>query len=94
MTLKQDPLYTIELHASYELSPAWWIAADYYWHGGGETELDGVKADDSQNNHTLGASTAFGLSPNHQLLISYQYDVDVESGPQYQTVAARFMYAF
>ena len=93
-TLKQDPLYTVELHVSYDISPAWWMAADYYYHGGGETKVGGVKNGDELVTHSLGGSVAFGLSPNHQLLASYQYDVDVHQGVQAQVVAFRFMYAF
>ncbi|GAB4264425.1 MAG: hypothetical protein Kow0092_16130 [Deferrisomatales bacterium] len=92
--LEQDPLYTVELHLSYDISPAWWVAADYYWHGGGETKVDGVDQNDDQNNHTLGGSLAFGLAPSYQLIFSYQHDIEVDAGPKYQTMVLRFMYVF
>ena len=70
------------------------MAVDYYGHFDGETNIAGVDSDDEVKTHTLGATAAFGLSPNHQLVASYQYDVKVEEGVQAQVVAFRFMYAF
>lgn len=92
--LKTDPLFTIEAHASYDVAKFLAIAANYWWHGGGENKIDGVKLDDKIDSHTLGASLHFGLAPSNQLLVSYQYDVKVEEGPQYQTFALRFLHAF
>jgi hypothetical protein len=93
-TLEQDPLITIEAHASYDVAKALTVAANYWGHFGGETKVGGKTQDDKMSNHTLGASLHYGLAPSNQLLVSYQYDVKVEEGPQYQTVALRFLHAF
>ena len=41
-TLTQKPLFLIEGHASRNLVPALWMAADAYYNVGGETSIDGV----------------------------------------------------
>ncbi|MBI5014960.1 MAG: transporter [Deltaproteobacteria bacterium] len=88
------PAITIEAHASYDVAKALTVAANYWAHFGGETKIDGDKQDDKLNNHTLGVSLHYGLAPSNQLLVSYQYDVKVKEGPQYQTLALRFLHAF
>jgi hypothetical protein len=47
-TLKQDPLYQLQVHLVYDLPKGRWIALDgnYFW--GGRTEKNGVRGGDRQ----------------------------------------------
>lgn len=92
--LETDPLYTIEAHASYDVAKFLTVAANYWGHFGGENKVDGENLDDKTETHTLGASVHYGLAPSNQLVASYQYDVKVKNGAQFQTIALRFLHAF
>ncbi|MDF1556229.1 MAG: transporter [Deferrisomatales bacterium] len=91
---KQDPLWTGELHLSKDITKKWYIGASYMYHAGGETEFDGVNSNDSQNNHTLMATTVFGFDDNYNLQLQYKRDISVESGPETSAFQARLLYFF
>lgn len=88
----QDPILNIESHLSYDVTKAFWVSADYYYHYGGETTVDSYKLDDSLSNHTVGMTLGYNIAPSYQLLFQYKADVSVESGLPTQTALFRFLY--
>jgi hypothetical protein len=92
--LEQDGLLTLEVHLSHDITKSFYVAADYFYHFGGETTLDGVDQNNEQDNHALQATLGFGIADNYQLLIQYRNDFIVDSGPKVDTFGARFLYAF
>lgn len=90
--MDQDPIFNLESHLSYDVTKAFWVSADYYYHYGGKTEVDGVKNDDSLSNHAVGMTLGYNLTPSYQLLFQYKADVSVESGLPTQTALFRFLY--
>ena len=91
--MNQDPIFNLESHLSYDLTKALFVSADYYYHGGGETEVGNFKQDDSLSNSILGMTLGFNIAPNYQLLFQYKGDVHTESGLQTQAFTFRFLYA-
>ncbi|HHG8782443.1 transporter [Enterobacter hormaechei] len=69
--LEQRPLYTLEGHWSYTLSPALWLSLDGSWAKGGETRVDGQLQDDEQENVLLGGSVGFMLTPHFGGMVAY-----------------------
>jgi len=67
VTLEQDPLYQAQLHLIYDLPKGRWLSlnGNYFW--GGETQKDGVRADDRQENSRLGITFAWPLTTQHSL---------------------------
>ncbi|NMC74895.1 MAG: transporter, partial [Geobacteraceae bacterium] len=57
--LEQDPALQAEAHLSYDITKQWAISLDYYYTNGGETKVNGVKQNDAQSNHGLGATLFF-----------------------------------
>ncbi len=92
--LKQDPAFGIESHLSYDISNKFYVAADYVYAYGAETRVGGVDQMDKKDNHTLGASFAFGIGDNYQLMLQYKKDIEVKSGPKMHDFTARFLYVF
>lgn len=80
LTLKQDPLYEIQNHLRYSLSPATYLSGMVSHSWGGETEIDGVDQHNSQR-RTKGLFTVgHFLTPTWQVLGSYGQDFKVEEG--------------
>ena len=92
-SLEQDPVFNLETHVNYDITDSFFVSGDYYYRHGGETEIDGLRQDDTLNTHTLGFSLGYNIATNYQLLFQYQHDVDVDSGLPTQALTFRFMYA-
>ena len=63
-TLEQDPIYSVQGHLIYEISPALWTAFDATYYTGGRTTIDGEKGERLENVR-LGLTTALSVS-RHQ----------------------------
>lgn len=94
VTLEQDPLLGLEVHASYDVTKQWFVSLDYYLLNGGETTVAGVPQGDRQDNHALGISFFWGIGSNNQLMLQYRDDFSVKSGPGTNTLGARWAYFF
>lgn len=94
VTLKQDPVFTVETHMSYDFNQSFFTSLDYFYHNGGKTTVAGVKQDDAKDDHTLGLTLGFMLSPSYQLLLKYKQDLSVENGLKTNTIGARIAYFF
>lgn len=92
--LEQDPALQAEAHLSYDITKQWAISLDYYYTNGGETKVNGVKQNDAQSNHGLGATLFFLIGSNNQLLFSYRDDFSVKSGAGTNTFGVRWAYFF
>ena len=85
--LKQDALYQIELHASRNVTPDFWLAADAYYQWGGETHLDGVGQDNAADTWSLGAGLGWRLPSVGTLFLNYESTVSSPAGqPEGDTI--------
>lgn len=66
-TLEQDPIYTTQLHATYNFSGGIWVALSGTYDYGGRTTIDGIKNDDRQNNSRMGATLALPINRNNSI---------------------------
>lgn len=92
--LEQDPLFQVQVHLSYDVVPKFWIAGDYTYQLGGETEIDGVSQDNEINSHKLGISFNYVLSDTTQVLVDYSKVVDTKNGPDVGIAGVRFLFIF
>lgn len=65
--LEQDPLYTAQLHATYNIGKGIWAALSGTFDHGGRTTVDGVENNDMQNNSRIGATLALPVNRNNSL---------------------------
>lgn len=94
LTLEQDPLYTAEIHLSYNFTDSFFASTDYFYYKGGETSVQGVDQDDETDTHALQLSMGFMLSPAYQLIVKYKNDVSVENGLKTKTFGVRLAHFF
>jgi hypothetical protein len=67
VNLAQDPLYNIQSHVIYDLTPRQWLSLDANYFFGGDTFQDGVPSATEQNNSRLGLTWTVTLNPKHFL---------------------------
>jgi len=85
-TLEQRPLYQIELHASRNLTPDFWLTADAYYDRGGETVLDGAGQDNAADTWRLGAGLGLRMGSIGTLFLNYDTTVSAPaSQPEGET---------
>lgn len=58
---QQDPLYTTQLHLTYNFARGAWVALSGTTDNGGRTRVNGVWSDDLQENSRIGATLAVSL---------------------------------
>lgn len=92
-TLEQRPLYQVELHASRNLTPDFWISADAYHDRGGETVLDGAGQDNAADTWRLGAGLGLRVGTIGTLFLNYDTTVsapaDQPEGETFRLTLAR-----
>src|SRR4030095_5283769 len=60
---EQDPVATLQLHASYTFHPRLWVAFDSTWYAGGRRTIDGVENDNRLENTRIGATLSPPIGP-------------------------------
>ncbi len=70
VTLQQDPLYNLQAHFTYDLSPGQWVAFSGNYYFGGSTHKSGVNLPDRQANSRVGATYSLALDRKNILKFS------------------------
>ena len=71
LTLKKDPLYSVELHLTQDITPTFFVSLDYMYQNGAEATADGVEVAPKQDSDTAGVT--FGYMMNEQLQMQFRY---------------------
>jgi hypothetical protein len=71
----QAPLFGVEAHVTHSFSPMVWASVDGYTAFGGETSINGVAQNNSQQSLSAGATLGLTLSQSVALRLSYQQQV-------------------
>jgi hypothetical protein len=86
-TLSQKPILRVEEHISRNLTDSFWLSADAYYNGGGETSIDGAPQDNAASTLRLGAGMGTRLWRGADLGLNYERIVAKPSGqPDSQTI--------
>jgi hypothetical protein len=84
---KQDPLYTLQAHASYTIRPRLWLAADSTWYRGGSSRTNEGAPSESMNNSRLGATISLPVGSRQSIKIAYASGLVARTGTDFSTVA-------
>lgn len=85
-TLEQDPLYTSQLHVTYNFGKGVWIAISGTYDYGGRTTLNGVENDDQQSNSRFGATLALPIDKNNSIKFYASNGVVTRIGNDYDLI--------
>ena len=86
-TRTQDPLFSVQAHASYTLRPRLWFALDGTWYAGGTTTVNGVTNVDRQSNSRIGGTFSLPLTARQSLKVSYSTGATTRFGGDFNTAA-------
>lgn len=92
--LKQDPIYNLESHVSFDITKDVFIAADYYGKFGGEKSWGDYDDVDRINTQAVGCTLNYSVTPTMGLMFSYTRDVYVENGLNTQNLLCRIFKVF
>lgn len=94
LTLERDPLYAIESHISYDLTPSVLVSLDHFYLKGGESKSGSSIIDAELETHALQLTTRLALAPNQFLNLQYKKDLSVENGSKTNTFGVQFTFGF
>lgn len=94
LTLKRDPLYAVETHISYDLTPSVLVSLDHFYLNGGASSVGSTVIEEELETHALQLTTRLALASNQFLSFQYKEDLSVKNGSKTNTVGVQFTYAF
>lgn len=91
---KQDPLASLQAHASYTFRQHMWFAVDSTWYGGGAASLNGSPPMDRQSNSRVGATLSFPLSKHQSLKLAYGAGTTARTGTNFDTLSVTWQFVW
>jgi hypothetical protein len=88
----QDPLYGVQAHLIYAVGPVTWVSVDATFYAGGATSLDGVDADDRQENSRFGATASRGIDRHNSIKAYVSAGATARFGTNFNTVGVAWQY--
>jgi hypothetical protein len=83
---RQDPIVTLQGHASYTLRRRTWLAFDATWYSGGKTRIDDGPPSSRQSNTRVGATVAWPIGRQQSLKVAYSTGASTRTGADFNTV--------
>lgn len=90
----QDPLTALQGHVSYNFTPQMWAALNFTYYTGGTSALNGVYADDRQNNSRVGATFNMPVTNQSSIKIAYSTGAIIRIGANFSTVSLSWQIMF
>jgi len=81
----QEPILSLQAHASYALPGRTWLAIDGTWFTGGETRVDRVLSPDLQRNTRLGVTFSAPVTAQQSLKFVYSTGATTRRGSDFDT---------
>lgn len=78
--MTQKPLYQLQTHLRYQLTPSWDLRLGVSQLYGGETEVDNVARHDRQKTTKFTLGSGYFITPKLQVLANYGRDAVVDNG--------------
>jgi hypothetical protein len=82
----QDPILSLQGHASYALPGRTWLAVDGTWFAGGETRVDRVLSPDLQRNTRIGVTVSVPVVGQQSIKFVYSTGATTRRGSDFDTV--------
>jgi hypothetical protein len=90
--LRQEPLPGLEGHISYDFTPSLWASLDLRYSFRGETIVDGVNQNNSQELLIAGAEASWSPSESHSLVILWAKALVYRNAPAETAVVLKYVY--
>jgi outer membrane putative beta-barrel porin/alpha-amylase len=83
----QDPILTIQGHASYTIRRGFWVAGDATWYRGGSARTDGGTSSTPLNNARVGVTMSLPVRKRFTLKAAYTSGIVERTGTNFRTVS-------
>ena len=90
----QDPLWSLQFHASWNFTPRLYAALESTWYTGGASAVNGGPPSGRQDNSRLGALLSYGFATRQSLKLSYSTGASARVGQKFDTVNLAWTYAW
>jgi len=90
----QDPVLTIQGHASYTVRPRMWVAADATWYRGGSSRVGSGSGSESLNNSRVGVTLSLPVGRRYSAKVAYGSGVVARTGTDFSTLAVAWQMAW
>lgn len=87
-TRTQDPLPTVQAHASYTFRPGLWLAVDGTWYGGGAAHINDGPGTARLDNTRVGVTLSVPLGRNQSVKLAYSRGATTRFGSTFDTYGA------
>jgi len=85
-TLQQDPVFSIQIHASYYFKNSMWVSINTTWFNGGKTFVDEKPQGDLLDNWRTGVTWSVPVAKGQSLKLQFHTGAFTESGYDYKAV--------
>ena len=92
--LRQEPLPGVEGHLIHDFSPRLWASLDVRYGFRGETVVDGVSQNDSQESLVAGAEANWSPSSSHSFVFVFAKALVYRNAPSATGVALKYVYTW
>jgi hypothetical protein len=93
-TLHQDPVFSIQAHASYYFKNLMLVSINTTWFNGGKTWIDDTAQGDLLDNWRVGATWSVPIARGQSLKLQFHVGAFTESGYDYNAVALVYQHIF
>lgn len=87
LTRAQEPLWTLQAHASYTFRPRLWVALDGTWYAGGDVRVDDGAPTGRVNNSRAGLTLSLPFGRAQSIKLAYSAGAIVRSGSDFRTLS-------
>lgn len=91
-TRRQEPIGAMQGHVSYTFAPRLWLGLGVTWYVGGQTEVDGVTADDRQDNTRTGLTLSVPVGARQSLKFAFSTGTSTRIGGEYDNASVTWQY--
>jgi hypothetical protein len=88
----QDPLYSFQGHAIYNIRPGIWASLDATYFAGGRTTIDGIRNSDLVQNWRVGATLALPVNARNSMKFYASSGVWSRTGNDYDLIGIAWQY--
>jgi hypothetical protein len=92
--LRQEALPGIEGHISYSPSSSFWASLDLRYAFRGDTAVDGLDQNNTQQNLTIGSEASWSANEHHSLNLVFAKAVVHKNAPAYTGFALKYVYSW
>jgi hypothetical protein len=82
---EQDPLVSLQAHASYSFPSRAWLALDATWYGGGQATVDGGSPTAHQSNTRFGATGSLPVAKHQSVKLAVSRGLSTRTGSDFDT---------